>query len=92
MTAQQRWHVIYHGRVQGVGFRQTVWRIARRHPVVGTVRNLPDRTVELIAEGEEQGLQSFHAAIEMAFRRNIDQADLKVQTPTGEFTTFEILT
>ena len=40
-----RCRVIYRGRVQGVGFRYTSASIARRFPVTGYVRNLPDGTV-----------------------------------------------
>jgi acylphosphatase len=48
MTAR---HVIFIGRVQGVGFRFTALRIAQRHQLTGFVRNLPDGTVEMLAQG-----------------------------------------
>jgi len=44
-------HVIFIGRVQGVGFRFTTHRIANRHQLTGFVRNLPDGTVEMFAQG-----------------------------------------
>jgi acylphosphatase len=44
-------HVIFIGRVQGVGFRYTAHRIAYRHQLTGFVRNLPDGTVEMVAQG-----------------------------------------
>ena len=44
--------VIYEGRVQGVGFRYTTKDLSRGFDVVGTVKNLPDGTVELIISGE----------------------------------------
>jgi acylphosphatase len=43
--------VIFIGRVQGVGFRYTAHRIAHRHQLTGFVRNLPDGTVEMLAQG-----------------------------------------
>ena len=61
MPAKQ---VFYSGRVQGVGFRYTVKRIAGGFEVTGTVRNLPDGRVELQAmsiDGEE--LDAFLQAI-----------------------------
>jgi len=44
-------HVIFIGRVQGVGFRFTAHRMAKRHQLTGFVRNLPDGTVEMLAQG-----------------------------------------
>ena len=54
-----RRRVIYHGRVQGGGFRYTVRSIAGRHPVAGFVRNLSDGTVELVADAESPDLEMF---------------------------------
>jgi acylphosphatase len=51
--------VLYSGRVQGVGFRATVRGIARGYEVTGTVCNLPDGRVELIAEGGREELKAF---------------------------------
>ncbi len=46
-------HVIYEGRVQGVGFRYTLRELAKGFDVTGSVENLPDGTVKLIAESED---------------------------------------
>jgi len=45
------------GRVQGVGFRYFVLRAADRLQLKGWVRNLPDGTVEVHAEGESAKIQ-----------------------------------
>ena len=55
--------VWYSGRVQGVGFRATVRQAACGYDVTGTVRNLSDGRVELIAEGMKKELEAFLAAI-----------------------------
>ena len=39
-------HIIFTGRVQGVGFRFTALRIARLNQLKGYVRNSPDGSVE----------------------------------------------
>jgi acylphosphatase len=44
-------HIIFIGRVQGVGFRFTAHRMAQRHQLAGFVRNLSDGTVEMLAQG-----------------------------------------
>jgi len=51
--------VIYEGRVQGVGFRYTAKDLARGYDVLGTVRNLPDGTVELVIAGEKKEVAEF---------------------------------
>ena len=46
-----------HGDVQGVGFRWFVMRTARQLGLSGWVRNQPDGTVELVAEGNRAELE-----------------------------------
>ena len=44
------------GRVQGVGYRYFVLREAEALGVAGFARNLPDGSVEVVAEGEDPRL------------------------------------
>ena len=61
-------HVLFIGRVQGVGFRFTALNIARRCGLTGFVRNTPDGNVELLVQGNEDDItdcledlhQTFH--------------------------------
>ena len=48
---------IVHGRVQGVFFRAFVEEVARELVLTGYVRNRPDGTVEVRAEGEKRQLE-----------------------------------
>ncbi len=50
-----------YGRVQGVFFRQTTVYQARQLNLTGWVRNEPDGTVQVVAEGDEQALRQFSA-------------------------------
>lgn len=60
---RQRLQVLYSGHVQGVGFRYTVKSLVAGFEVTGTVRNLPDGRVELLAEGARDELKAFQQAI-----------------------------
>jgi len=64
----QRVTVFYSGRVQGVGFRVKVRQLACGYEVTGTVRNLADGRVELIAEGKREEVEDF--------LKGIDESDL----------------
>lgn len=68
---QQTIRVIYTGHVQGVGFRASTKAIAKRYPVTGYVRNLPDRTVELVMRGTDADLQQILDAVQSTFKHNI---------------------
>lgn len=73
-----RW--IVSGDVQGVGFRVFVWREAQVLKLGGTVRNLADGTVEVIAQGEAQQLAGLEAAIRRGPRHsriaNLEKAEI----------------
>ena len=58
-----RLHVKVEGRVQGVGFRWFARVAARRHQLAGWVVNRPDGSVEVAAEGPEDKLTAFRAAL-----------------------------
>src|SRR5947207_2087839 len=60
---KRRLHVLYSGRVQGVGFRYTVKAVVPGFEVTGAIRNLPDGRVELVAEGLKEELEAFQQAI-----------------------------
>ena len=62
-SSRRRLTVLYSGRVQGVGFRYTTKTVATGFDLTGTVRNLPDGRVELIAEGSRSELEEFRTAI-----------------------------
>ncbi|MDH5438342.1 MAG: acylphosphatase [Candidatus Bathyarchaeota archaeon] len=52
-----RAHVYVSGRVQGVFFRSETRHEANRRNVNGWVRNLPDRRVEAVFEGEKDDVE-----------------------------------
>ena len=52
-------HIIVVGYVQGVGFRSYTKRHASRMGLIGWVRNMPDSSVEIHAEGDAATLGEF---------------------------------
>jgi acylphosphatase len=58
MSQPTRIHVVVHGHVQGVFFRDTVRRSARDHGVSGWARNRRDGTVEAVFEGPPEGVSA----------------------------------
>ncbi len=83
--------VVYHGHVQGIGFRYTAASLARGFDVKGYVRNESDGTVTLVVEGARDQIDGFLAAIRQSVvGRYITSEDRNESTPTGEFRRFEV--
>jgi acylphosphatase len=53
------YHVIVHGRVQGVGYRDAAVQAAFEHGVAGWVRNRAEGTVEILAQGPPEAVERF---------------------------------
>ncbi len=62
-AARVRQRIRVFGRVQGVGFRYFCLQTAQEFGLRGWVRNLPDGSVEMEAEGDEAILQEFLAHV-----------------------------
>jgi acylphosphatase len=87
-----RVRVYYSGRVQGVGFRYTVKSLVNGFDVTGTVRNLPDGRVELVAEGTKEELEMFRQAIrDSGLKRLIAQENENWEEAANEFRGFQII-
>lgn len=79
------------GRVQGVGYRFFARDAAAREGIHGWVRNLPNGTVEVHAEGDAEAMLRF----EMALRRGprsarIDEVIVDPAPPSGTWDRFRI--
>ena len=81
---------VFHGRVQGVGFRQRTRSIARRFPVVGYVKNLADGTVELVVQGPVAGVEGLVQELEADFSGSIVDRVCENWSGEGEFSGFDI--
>lgn len=89
--AHKRIHVVVRGRVQGVFFRASAQREAKRLGLVGWVRNRPDGAIEFVAEGEEDQVKALLAwAQHGPSTARVDKLDTKWRGYTGEFADFRI--
>ncbi len=84
-------HVIIEGLVQGVFFRDHTYRQAVKLNISGYVRNLPDRTVEAMLQGEQDAIESMLTWLKQGSPRS-QVKNLKVQEieTTKQFASFEI--
>ena len=84
-----RCEMLFHGRVQGVGFRCTARSLARELNVTGWVRNLPDGSVQLLAEGDSGDV----GALEHRLKGLFVVHDVKATTlpPTGQYVDFVVI-
>lgn len=90
-NTNKRLRAVAQGRVQGVGFRYYVQDNARHLQLVGTVRNLRNGDVEVVAEGEEGALEALLVMIKRGPRSGYIDNVIAVWLPaTGEFTSFNI--
>lgn len=89
-VVQQR-QVRYRGNVQGVGFRYTTYRIAGGHNVTGTVQNLPDGSVKLVAEGEPSELDAFLEEIRQRMDGYIREENVQEAPASDNYTAFRIV-
>ncbi len=83
MTIERR-RVTYEGRVQGVGFRMTARRLASGFVLSGSVRNLPDGRVELVAEADPTVLADYLRAVRREFGDMIRDVREESEPTDGE--------
>lgn len=83
--------VRFEGHVQGVGFRYTAVHIAASFKVAGFVRNEPDGSVVVVAEGEEGELLRYHTHIRASqLGRYIISDKITWEPATGEYVGFRV--
>jgi len=91
MEERMRLHAIVSGIVQGVSFRHHTRREAQRLLLTGWVRNRPDGTVEVVAEGSRAQLERLLAFLQVGPpAARVSGVEATWERGSGEFTAFEI--
>ena len=84
-------HLVIHGRVQGVFFRKYTKQKAQSLKLKGTVKNLQNGSVDIIAQGDEDRLRIFiewcHQGSPTSKVENVEMS----HTAIGDYTDFEIV-
>ena len=80
------------GKVQGVFFRDFTKREAERLRITGWVRNEPDGSVRVVAQGGEAFLKKFIARLRQGPpRAQVDFLSVRWEQPQETFSHFDIL-
>ena len=83
-------HLVIHGRVQGVYFRDSMRREAQKLGIAGWVRNRSDGTVEAVVQGEPADLDAIvrwaHHGPEYAHVGRVE-----IEPHEGGYTNFEVI-
>ncbi len=91
MTLIKRIHILYSGKVQGVGFRYTARSVASQLGLAGWAKNLRDGNVEVVCEGEESKLKRFLDEMSKEFPNHyVDNTDVTWEEPIDKLNGFEI--
>ncbi|MDP8262129.1 MAG: acylphosphatase [Candidatus Ancaeobacter aquaticus] len=91
MAENKRVSALFHGVVQGVGFRFTVVRISYDYNIKGFVKNLLDGSVEVVAEGNMEILEQFLHKIKTGeLERYIRSSDIEYFPATGKYRSFGV--
>ena len=86
-----RVHVWVQGRVQAVGFRAFVQQNALQIGVTGWVRNVGYDTVEAVAEGTKEQIESFLLMVKRGpMGSRVDDWREEWEQVTGEFGSFRV--
>jgi acylphosphatase len=77
-------HIVVHGQVQGVFFRQSAQDTAEDLGVAGWVRNRDDGTVEMVVEGDDDAVERMVAwAREGSSQAQVTGVDVTDTDPQG---------
>ena len=91
MTAAVCVRLVFHGSVQGVGFRFAACKAASECSVTGWVRNLPDGSVEIVAQGSPDAVARMTAWAQCGPRSAwVDRVQIETLEGSWALDAFEI--
>ncbi|OGG57916.1 hypothetical protein A2853_03225 [Candidatus Kaiserbacteria bacterium RIFCSPHIGHO2_01_FULL_55_17] len=83
---------VVQGKVQGVFYRDFVAKHARHLALTGHVRNTPNFTVEIVAQGFRDKLEKFLEHVHKGpFLAKVSDVTVEWRKPTERFDSFEVV-
>lgn len=83
---------IVEGKVQAVGYRDFVVRSAKELHILGSAKNNPDGTVEVIAQGTPDELKDFIERLnEGSVLAEVRSVNVEWRTPAQRFEDFKVI-
>ncbi|KPJ55449.1 acylphosphatase [Parcubacteria bacterium DG_74_2] len=87
----RRVHIFVKGRVQGVFFRQSAKKKAKKIGVFGWIKNLADGRVEAVIEGETKKVEEMIEWLKKGpIIANVEALEIKQEKYQGEFKNFDL--
>ena len=83
-------YITFTGRVQGVGFRFTARRAAQRRQLTGFVRNTPNGSVEMLAQGNPVEIDDCIQDIKEYFSGYLKEVKIEEIPVETKYTDFQI--
>ena len=90
MTNTKTIKLYLYGMVQGVGIRFTITQIAKKTVVKGYVKNLSNGSVEIVAQGHKDKIDTFIEKVKNASTGNITDIFLETIDTKKTFNGFNI--
>jgi acylphosphatase len=91
MSQKKKFHAYISGRVQGVFFRWSTKKLAKKIEINGYVKNLQDGRVEVVAEGEEEKLKELIKFLQKGPKHaRVHEVDVSWENYKDEYSSFQI--
>jgi acylphosphatase len=91
MLAKKAAYIRVYGHVQGVFFRAHTRDWASRLGLQGYVRNMPDGSVEIVAEGSEDCIKELIEKVKLGPpAASVERVEVKWQEPSNAYIGFRI--
>ena len=86
-----RYHIVVHGRVQGVGFRYYTLQQAKTLGVRGWVKNNLDGTVEIDAQATKDKMDRFLSAVKKGSPHSrVEHLDVEERKGAKSYKSFQV--